>query len=265
MFDILFSAASYLFISSFFVVTSVGVCYCLDPNKTSQVLAQQSWNASKIYIKSCDEFNKIFKKDDTGYQADLEYPEYDIIYKNLLFLDDKNNSCVTDDSNNETIERIIKLNPNPIFLEKKSKDKSMYKRIALETGNDLNNFQFEELKHKPFIQVEYIDEENTYNLHEYLQPYYLDNNHILDQKFIRFFLKFYFNTEPKEKYIIRVIDKDVNVIDLQTTDSIKLSNKIEKLYQVTNNDNIKELLADIFTDSESDGTNGSGNSPPLEF
>ncbi len=257
MFNILLNTIGYLLIPGVILASSVGVCYCINPNKTREFIANESWKATRFYIWSCDELKKITSSDNDGYEADKEYPEFDIEYNELLFMDNKNNVCITDTSNSETLTNILKLKPNPLFLEKKNKQGQHYKRIKIDTEKDLYNYNFVQLKENPFIHVEYIDKERTFNLHDKLKPFYIEGNVLFDDNFVKFFLKYFFDTEPSVSYIIKIFDKDVNVIELKKNDYIIITNTdTNNLFDIKRN---KGDNYGTFTDSESDGSNSPNN------
>lgn len=256
MLNLIFNTLGFLLIPTVFLVGSVGVCYYIDPNRTKNVIANKSWEATKFYVWSCDELKKLTLSDNEydGYTADKEYPEFDIHYNNLLFLDNKNNVCITDTSNSETLVNILKFKPNPVFLQKKNKEKILYKRINITNEQDLYNYNFNECSESPFLQVEYIDKNRTINFHDYLKPFYVENNILFDDNFTRFFLKYFFDTEPSDSYIIKIFDKDINIIELKKNETVIITNK-NNLYDINKN---REEGYGTFTDSESDGS-GSSN------
>ena len=266
MIDLLINITYVITIPTFFLAGTVGVCYCLNPDKTKEFIAKKSWEASKLYVWTKNEYDTLINSDaNDGYHADKEYPEYDITYNNLLFLDNKGNACVCDTSNSETVANIIKLKPNPIFLEKKNNEEILYKRIVLDSEKKLDEFDFTKSIEDPFIQVEYIDDDIILNLHDKLKMFYLIDNEILDKEFVRFIIKYYFDREISDTYTIRIFDKDVNQIELKKNRFVVITNKNEKNYEIKDAKNINNNSDNIFTDSESDGSNSQPLDNPLEF
>ena len=266
MIDLLINITSMVVIPTFFLAGSVGVCYCLNPNKTKEFIANKSWEASRLYVWAKDEYENLSNVgENDGYDADKEYPEYDITYNNLLFLDSKGNTCVADTSNSETVANITKLKPNPVFLEKKNNKELLYKRIVLDSDKNLDDFVFTKCEEAPFIQVEYIDDDMILNLHDKLKMFYLIGNKILDKEFVRFIVKYYFDREISETYTIRIFDKDINQIELKEKECVMITDKLTLGYEIIDDTKIKKKSDNIFTDSESEGSNSQPLDNPIEF
>ena len=272
MIDILINIAGIIMIPTFIFAGSIGVCYCINPDKTKEFISRTSWEMSKLYVRAKDGYELIINdsdnESDSGYDADNEYEEYDIKYNNLLFLDNKGNTCVTDTSNSETIKKIMKLNPNPVFLEKRNNKEMIYKRIILDSEQNLDDFVFTKSKEDPFIQVEYIDDNNTLNLHDKLKMFYISDNKILDKEFIRFIIKYYFDKEISDSYIIRIFDRNINQFELKNNSYVVIRNDKELGYEIIENEiieNEKIVQGYIFTDSENDDSNSEPSNNPIEF
>ena len=104
-----------------------------------------------------------------------------------------------------------------LFFKKKVDDTLYYKRIT--ANDDIKNLTFNPLK-KQFIQVELKYNDTSLEIHEHLDKFYLEDNHILDTVFLKWYTKFWFFLDLPQKYKINIIDKDVNILTLQQNQSI---------------------------------------------
>lgn len=104
-----------------------------------------------------------------------------------------------------------------LFYKKKIKGKVYCKRIS--AGDDIRSLLLVPLK-KQFIQVELKYGGKSLDIHEHLQQFYLEDNHILDELFLKWYLKFWFFFDLPEEYTINIIDNDVNIFTLSQNQSI---------------------------------------------
>jgi len=104
-----------------------------------------------------------------------------------------------------------------LFFKKKVDDTLYYKRIT--ANDDIKNLTFNPLK-KQFIQVELKYNDTSLEIHEHLDQFYLEDNHILDTVFLKWYTKFWFFLDLPQEYKINIIDKDVNILTLQQNQSI---------------------------------------------
>ena len=245
------------------ILGSVGICCAFSPQKTTDVIKNGGWNMNMYYVWFKDECSNIFNNDpEKGYDADDEYEEKTT--NTMIYFDKNQNSCVTDTSNINNINAIIeKHSPKIVFFEKNNNDGKLIKRVNTLSNYDithLNNMAVKKLTEPPFIQVEYIDKKSNIvlNLHDKLADFYVSDNLLFDMDFMKLFLKFFYNRNIAESYIIRIFDKDVNLIELDSTQCIRLLNT-KKGYEVISTDTVEtrnEFLINksSFSDNESDGT-----------
>ena len=244
------------------IFCSVGVCYFIDPQKTSNILSRVGWETTKNYIWFKEESNNFFyNNEETGYSADEEEEKEPL--NTVIYFDHYKNACVTDTSNIENIKDILNNDEFKLmFFEKNKDDIKRIKRVGKLNEiclNTINNIAIKKLDVSPFIQVEYIDKnsEKVINLHDKLDNFYVSNNLLFDKDFMELFLKFYYNEEISESYIIRIFDKDVNVIELDKTKCIRLmddgSCKVISIDDINPiNENLNNFLQ--FSDNDSDGS-----------
>ena len=73
--------------------------------------------------------------------------------------------------------------------------------------------------------VELHNGEETIILDKGLSDFYFDNNKILDKIFLKWFLDYYnYETELVDKYKIKIMDNDINFVELMDNDYIIINN-----------------------------------------
>ena len=122
----------------------------------------------------------------------------------------------THDGKTETLSYIPPIN-DLLFYKKNIDGKVYYKRIS--PTDDINNLSWTPFK-KQFIQVELKYNDKSFDIHEHLNLFYLEDNHILDAVFLKWYLKFWFFLDLPKEYVINIIDKDVNIFTLEQNQSI---------------------------------------------
>ena len=73
--------------------------------------------------------------------------------------------------------------------------------------------------------MELLYNNKTYDLTKALKPYYVVGNEILDKKFIQWIMYTEYDIVNTEKYTINLIDNNVNMKQIDETNSIFIINK----------------------------------------
>jgi hypothetical protein len=235
-----------------------------------------SWEMSRLYIDCLDVQESIkttlknvgiLEEESDGYLADDEDEDegYPIksskrkIEQNLVYYNRNDKLCFISDTINEnTIGEALKKSPSIIFIRNSIGDDDYYKRTLVPSNKDST---FDVFLEKPFIQVEYIEDgENAYDIHKYLTSFYVNGNTILDRVFLEWYLSYFYDKGCSDNYILRIIDKDINMFDVKSEQTIILRND---MYEVSNildePDSKNEVKMNKLTDSESDGNESDRN------
>ena len=112
-----------------------------------------------------------------------------------------------------------------VFLKEFNKKGDKFKRII--NTSDPSNLEFIQMD-KQFIQVELMVGTVELDIHQYLKEYYYNGNIILDTTFLLWLCKYNsLNEIPLEdiqegNYTIKIIDKNVEMFDLTSNQSIEL-------------------------------------------
>lgn len=62
------------------------------------------------------------------------------------------------------------------------------------------------------------------DIHSNLTGFYVNENIILDKKFLEWYLAQYYELNDIDDYELRIFDKDVNMLNLKSTQAIKIEN-----------------------------------------
>ena len=121
-----------------------------------------------------------------------------------------------------------------IIIQKDAdENKEYYKR--LNDKNELKTYNFDK-GNKIFLQIE-IEQNNTRtSIHEHLEQFYLNNNKILDEKFLKWYLNYFYSIILDKNYKLHIIDSDINIFTLDKTSYINLKKVNNKLtYDIIKN------------------------------
>lgn len=136
--------------------------------------------------------------------------------------EEKNNYIIQYNSkkNKTIIQSILKYN---IFKETDLiviKMKDMYKIIEKNDNIEKQIYcLFQPIK-KPFLQVDFIQNEKSTEINDNLQKFYLKDN-ILDEIFIKWFMKYFYNITVTN-YKINIIDENVNMFEIKENEKIQI-------------------------------------------
>ena len=127
---------------------------------------------------------------------------------------------------NLEIEYPLKIRKEELYLVNNG---GLYKRIKTDVlkEEDLIMNKTDKL----FIQIELKQNDNIYDLHEYIVNFYIENNEILDKVFLEWFMKEFYSTKLEDTYELNIIDKEINIFKLKKDEKViltKESYKIEK-------------------------------------
>jgi len=104
-----------------------------------------------------------------------------------------------------------------LFIKKKIGAQTYCKRIH--TGVNLETLIFTPSK-KPFIQVELKYDNQSIEIHDYLDYFNIVGNHILDTLFLKWYMKYWYHINLTDDYTLHIIDSDVNIIELSPSQSV---------------------------------------------
>ena len=216
----LYDAMYYTLSSGAIILSAYGILYLYDPKLTRDITIHVSWESVNMYHKIKNKINKFLsekEKIDKEYKLNNEKCEDVFLGYNV---NDDTTYKSTDLKANYLKEQEFDI---MIIIQKDEEDKEYYKRLNDKT--ELENYNFDK-GDKIFIQVE-IEQNNTrISIQEHLEEFYLDNNKILDEKFLKWYLTYFYSMNLSNDYKLHIIDSDINIFTLNKNSYINLK-KVE--------------------------------------
>ena len=222
-----------------FTSISMGLLYYFDRERAENITTTITWNAVKTYHKLNLKYNNfkryylnntIEKESRSDDEENDESDESDILQ--FLGYNISDGLHITEYVTNkfENNSYINDTNFDLMFLRKKVDDDSLYRRIFSkdEINLNVNIFKID----KPFIQIELCyDNEKTENIsiHKNLKYFYVNDSFILDEKFIRWYMKTFYDVLVMENYKLSIIDSNVNMLSIDNSKIVHLNSKNEKV------------------------------------
>ena len=216
-----------------------GLLYVFDRDTANDVAQQVSWNAVKAYHKANLEINNIKRwyeintRERVSRSDDEEEEELNEVIQNntIEFIGyNKNDDTTYTSYNLEENSYIEDTNFDLMFLKKKEKELELYKRITDKKDID-QNIKMNKID-KPFIQVELCQNDEKTSIHKKLEGFYLEDNTLLDEAFLEWYVKTFYAIILDDKYKLSVIDSDVNMFKIEKGQHVDLNDK--KQYQLIN-------------------------------
>ena len=127
------------------------------------------------------------------------------------------------------------------MLLKKTQDDDIFYRRIEDKSTDIYITEFEKFN-KPFLQIELtedIESVERKSIHKYLDQFYIKGNKVLDNKFLKWYMLYFYSHELSDNYTLHMIDTDINMLTINNNEYIKLKDngEKEKTYNVVKNEN----------------------------
>ena len=231
-----------------------GVLYIVDKKKARDITQKISWNAVKVYHKVNLEvenvkrwYGSINKKEKRNSDDDVSDNDFDT---NEIETESKNSITfigykISDDTTYTTKEiennEYIQENEFDLMFLKKTQDNDIFYRRIEDKSTDIYITEFEKFN-KPFLQIELtedIESVERKSIHKYLDQFYIKGNKVLDNKFLKWYMLYFYSNELSDNYTLHIIDTDINMLTINNNEYIKLKDngEKEKTYNVVKNEN----------------------------
>jgi len=218
---------TYLAGVTFMSTVGYGILYVYDREMAQEFAQNVSWNAVKTYHRVNLEVNNIrrwydvstrerISRSDDEEDNEIELEE---INDNIKFIGYSENDDTTYTTTEFIDNEYINENDFDLMLVKND-DEDLYAR--LKDKNDISSVEHKKID-KPFIQVELCQDESKTSIHKKLEPFYLNGNEILDEKFLNWYVRTFYGIELDENYKVSIIDSDVNMFKIEKGMTIKLT------------------------------------------
>jgi len=217
----------YLISTSLITTAFFSTYYYYDETGAKNLIINISWKSTNAYFLTKSYIDKIlYKPVDTVETTDeietVDQPQNEP-KKNYIVFDSKKNEYSNIDNLN--VLNNMEFDSSLVFLKEFNKKGDKFKRII--NTSDPSNLEFIQMD-KQFIQVELMVGTVELDIHQYLKEYYYNGNIILDTTFLLWLCKYNsLNEIPLEdiqegNYTIKIIDKNVEMFDLTSNQSIEL-------------------------------------------
>ena len=77
---------------------------------------------------------------------------------------------------------------------------------------------------KPFIQILLHNNDESIDINEHLEKFYVNGNQILDITFLKWYLYYFYNIELNNDYKLDIIDSNIKMHELKKYDYVLLTN-----------------------------------------
>ena len=192
----------YLLIGSLGI--GLGIIY---KKELTKYLLSSLWETTKYYHKA-----NIYLEEN-GYINNKKEETDEIIENFIIQYNNEINKIKIDNINNY---KILK-NADLLILQKNQ----LYKRIENHCDIIKENANLISITNKPFLQVDFIQNEKSIEINDNLQKFYLKGNIILDKVFMKWFMKFFYNITATN-YKISIIDENVNMFEMKENEKIEI-------------------------------------------
>lgn len=203
----LYEFCYYIALTGTACMACAGMTWYFNRPMFDDITRRVGWRSLEIY-HDVTTFISSLAEDDKGGKEEL--------------LDVSDNPILSYTSwNGETVTTACIPTMHDLLFYKRTIDGKTYcKRINKD--DDISTLQISPIT-KPFIQVELkYGGDTCLDIHEYLDVFYVEGNHILDKQFLQWYLKYHFSLDLDDEYTINIIDKDVNIFNLTSDQSILL-------------------------------------------
>ena len=203
------------------IICGGGLSILLCPRKTKYAITSYSWEAMKIYVQLEDfclkkikpYFLKDINLDDSG---DFKITLYNC---NL-------------NSYENYIDVIPSVNTDWFFIKRKIDGE--YKCRIFE-NIELANTQTELFikTDKLFIQIELKQNNKTFDIKEAVEYFMIEKNKIFNKRFLMWIMEYWFNVKLSDDYKIKIIDSNVNIVNLDKNKYILLYKEEYNIKDIT--------------------------------
>ncbi len=205
----LYTLCYYTALAGSFGISLAGITFYFNRPLFDDVSRRMAWKGLELYHDITIFIENITKKSQDEDEEEDDEDLKDLSKNNIL-------AYTTHDGKTASLSYIPPIN-DLLFYKERVEGTVYYKRIT--ANDDIKNLSLVPLK-KQFIQVELKYNSKSVDIHEHLDHFYLEDNHILDGVFLKWYLKFWFFLDLPEEYVINIIDKDVNIFTLEQNQSI---------------------------------------------
>ena len=178
--------------------------FLINPVKFKLISTDISWYGVSTYHRVRLFYNDFFFIEPVEVLKDSEEEEEEEEYLELEGLNKDGEIVEFEKYKDDKLEEPVEI----LFLKCEKDGNFYYKKVEDETIEDLFDYELKTLP-RQFLQVELEDDKNKTDIHEHISKYYVKNNVIFDEIFLKYYMKKFYGYELSNNYIINIIDKDI--------------------------------------------------------
>ena len=218
-------------------LSGAGLLYCCNKEKFYELTEKIGWNSVRYYHKINIEMRKFInnmENKNLASHTSKEDNENEDEYQFVGINSGSTFKCDFSELKEDKKDYIESTDFDLMFLCKKSEEKTLWKRIMQKSElENTNIFDFVE-ESKPFLQIEYCEKTNESDvnkteIHQEMPKFYIKNNKILDNTFLKWYLFKFMSMNIGDDYYLHIIDKDINMFKMEKEQLCTLSNDEYKI------------------------------------
>ena len=175
----LYSFIYYLGVTTSLTALGSSALYYFNRPVFNNLAAKIGWTGLNIIAFMQTTFDDFFDISDNPLSVEIEKVE-----ENKRVVSYSLSTGVT------TTSSMIPPSFDMLFIKKKIDDKTYCKRLHADSNLGAITFI---PAHKPFIQIELKYDEHSLEIHDYLDYFYIVDNHILDTIFLKWYMKHWYH------------------------------------------------------------------------
>ena len=212
----------------------LGVSYVINPERTQNFIYDASWEVTKQSLILRDKIKEIYIETNNNIvNESSEKKEHEW---NTLIINEKTNEILNEKYTFDklltckAIKQHIDESEKIVYISKMIDSKEYWKEIDIKYFLDIpKTKQLEYLNdivtiEKPFIQILLHNNDESVDINEHLEQFYVNGNQILDITFLKWYLYYFYNIELNNDYKLDIIDSNIKMHELKKYDSVLLTN-----------------------------------------
>lgn len=195
-------------------IIGVGVCtylYFYKSESIKNTIAKTYW----MLLRKKVQFDTYMQSDSKSTLR--KKPDYYVVY-NIL---SNNIKTMIDDNNTIDSERLLSvkndLSDDTIIFRCVHDIDTMY-YIRIENCTSIEDVKSFNVIESPFVEVEIEQKGTRKGIRDNLHHFYIKKNTILDEKFLKWYLKHFYNEELADSYTLHIMDNSINMLSISNTD-----------------------------------------------
>ena len=211
----------------------LGVSYVINPERTQNFIYDASWEITKQSLILRDNIRKVYIEANNNVineEEDKKEHKWNTMVINSKTNLVENNKYTFDNLLLSKEIKNVHEGEKIVYISKIIDGKEYWKEIDVKYFLDVpKTKQLEYLNdiitiEKPFIQILLHNNDNSIDINEHLEQFYVNGNQILDITFLKWYLYYYYHIELDNEYKLDVIDSNIKMHELKKYDSVLFSN-----------------------------------------